>query len=260
MSDPLNPEAVFLEHLGTIDRAAAKAARSQGLWDAEAEDFVAWARMKLMEDDYAVFGKFRGEADWKTFITIVVARLASAYSRERRGRWRPSAAAQRHGPPAPELETLVRRDGYTVAQAGEKLRTAGVTSDSDLELARLLDSLPGRTPLRPVEVAADPVLEAAQASSRADADLAAEETATWRGGVSAGLQRAMAHLSPEDVMIVQWHFAEGRSIADVARALGIEQKPLYRRVPKLRETLRAHLEREGISARDVRELLDGRGQ
>ncbi|HST61530.1 MAG TPA: restriction endonuclease, partial [Longimicrobium sp.] len=34
-------------------------------------------------------------------------------------------------------------------------------------------------------------------------------------------------------------------------------KPLYRRVPQIRQLLRSHLEREGISAREVRALLAG---
>jgi RNA polymerase sigma factor (sigma-70 family) len=255
MPDRLNPETVFLEHLGTIDRAAARAARRYGLWGDDAEDFAAWAKMKLMEDDYAVFRKFRGESDLKTFITMVVVRHASGYSRERLGRWRPSAEAERRGPPAPALEMLVRRDGYTVAQAGEKLRTAGATTLSDIELARLLAALPERAPLRPVQVPADPVLEAAQGSSRADAEVVASESEAWRSGLAAALGRALQRLTQEERMIVQLYYADGYTAADVARALTLEQKPLYRRIPKLRDTLREYLEEEGVSAEQVRSLL-----
>lgn len=256
MPDPLNAEAVFLEHLAWIDKAAAKACRRHGLWGADAEDFASWAKMKIMENDYAVLRKFRGESDWKTFLATVVVHHFHAYSRERRGRWRPSAAAQRLGPPARELETLVRRDGYTVAQAGEKLRTSGITDYSDGELARLLASLPERDPLRPVQVAAEPVLESARAPSRSDTRVAASEAEAWRGDLMAALERAMGRMEPADRMIVRMHFGDGHKLADVARALGIEQKPLYRRIHKLRDELREHLEREGISARDVRAMLD----
>lgn len=256
MSDRLNPEAVFLAHLPTIERAALRAARRYGLWDEDAEDFAAVAKMKLMEDDYAVFHKFRGESDWKTFLTMVVTRLASGYSRERLGRWRPSAEAERRGPPAPALEMLVRRDGYPLRQAAEKLRTSGATTLSDGELARLLATLPERAPLRPVQVAADPVLETAAAASGADAGVVHSERERWRGGVMDALHRAMERMEPEDRLIVRMHFADGRTLADVARALRIEQKPLYRRIPRLRDALRGHLEREGISGAEVRALLD----
>jgi DNA-directed RNA polymerase specialized sigma24 family protein len=61
----------------------------------------------------------------------------------------------------------------------------------------------------------------------------------------------MAQLAPEDQMIVRMHFVDGRSLADVSRTLGLEQKPLYRRVKKLRETLRKFVEAEGIGGGDV---------
>ncbi|HEU4455339.1 MAG TPA: sigma-70 family RNA polymerase sigma factor [Longimicrobium sp.] len=255
MSDRLNAEAVFIEHLATIERAAAKASRRYNLWGEDAEDFGAWVKMKLMEDDYAVFRKFRGESNWKTYITTVVVRHASSYSRERLGRWRPSAEAARRGPPAPELETLVRRDGYTLSQAGEKLRTSGVTTLSDIELARLLDALPERGPMRPVRVPAEAVLEAARAPSRADARLAEVEADAWRGELKAALRRALERLTPEERMIVRLYYGEGLTAAHIARTLHVEQKPLYRRIPRLRDTLREHLEEQGVSAEQVRSLL-----
>jgi RNA polymerase sigma factor (sigma-70 family) len=255
MPDRLNAEAVFIEHLPTVERAAAKASRRYNLWDDDAEEFGAWVKMKLMDDDYAVFHKYRGESDWKTYLTIVVTRHASSFLRERLGRWRPSVEAVRRGPPAPELETLVRRDGYTLAQAGEKLRTSGATTLSDYELARLFEALPGRAPLRPVRVPAEPVFEAAQASSRADAHLIAEESRACRGELTDALRRAMDHFSPEERMIVQLYYGEEITAAEISRALGIEQKPLYRRIPRLRDRLRGYLEEEGVSAEKVRRFL-----
>jgi RNA polymerase sigma factor (sigma-70 family) len=256
MLDQLNPEAIFLQHLAWIDRMASFASRKHGRRDADAEDFASWAKMRLIEDDYAVFRKFRGEADWKTFIATVMVRLSVAYSREQQGRWRPSTAAVRRGTPARELEALVLRDGYTVAQAGEKLRTAGVTRLTDRELAQLLDELPTRGPMRLVEVAADPVLEGAEGPSHADERVAEAEARTEHGALLDALRRAMNAMPYEDRMIVFMHFGEGRTLAHVARALNIDQKPLYRRIPKLRDVLRANLEREGVSGRDVRMLLD----
>lgn len=256
MPDPLNPQAVFLEHLGWIDRMAALASRKHGRLDSDVEDFASWAKIQLMENDYAVFRSFRGDADWKTFIATVVVRLSIAYSRKQQGRWRPSAAAVRMGTPVRELEQLVRRDGYTVEQAGEKLRTAGLTNLTDLELARLLESLGQRDPLRPVEVADDPELEGAESADRADERVEAAEALTERSALKAALLRGMDAMSYEDRMIVWMHYGEGRTLAYVARALNIEQKPLYRRIHKLRDLLRALLEREGVSSLDVRALLD----
>jgi RNA polymerase sigma factor (sigma-70 family) len=246
MSDPQNPESRFLEHLGWINRVAAMTCSQQGVWGPEAEDFAASIRLKLIEDDYAIIRKHRGEASLRTYLATVVQRQFHDYLREKRGRWRPSAAARRLGPPAPDLEALVYRDGLRLDQAGDRLRGSGRTTLSDRELRELLKGLPAREPMRPKEVPTDAVLDDQEADEHADDRVTdAEEQARLRQRKGA-VDRAMAQLPAEDQMIVRMHFVEGRSLADVARALLLEQKPLYRRVNKLRDRLRTLVEREGI--------------
>jgi RNA polymerase sigma factor (sigma-70 family) len=251
MYDRQSAEALFLEYLGWIERVAAMACSKQGVWGAEAEDLTAWLKIRLIEDDYVAIRRFRGESAMKTYLATVVVRQSYEYMRERLGRWRPSAAAERLGPTACELEALVHRDGFQLQQAGEKLRTAGRTPLSDAELARLLDRLPSRAPLRPVEVVADTALLAAEGTSRADEGVAAAEAGARRGEMMRALERALEQLEPEERLIVQMHFAEGYTLADVARALQLEQKPLYRRVERLRKQLKAWLESEGVRWADV---------
>jgi RNA polymerase sigma factor for flagellar operon FliA len=248
MSDRKNAEILFLEHLGWIDRVAALACRQHGISGVEAEDFASRVKMQIMEDDYALLRKFRGESTLKTYISTAVVKFFHEYIRERYGRWRPSAAARRLGPPAPDLEALVYRDGFRLDQAGERLRTSGRTSLSDAELARLLTQLPVRGPLRPIEIASDAVLNAIDHSERADERIVAEAAAQRMGE---GLRRAISLLAPEDQMIVRMHLQDGRPLADVARVLRLEQKPLYRRVEKLRNRLRQLLRAEGLTGQDV---------
>jgi RNA polymerase sigma factor for flagellar operon FliA len=188
----------------------------------------------------------------------VVSRQFQEFRRQRGGRWRPSAAALRLGPPAGDLEALVYRDGYRLEQAGETLRTSGRTDLSDVQLARLLAQLPVRGPLRPVELAAEPEMGADEGSFGADAGVLAAEAEALRGRVLAALGRVMDAVDPEDLMIVRMHFAEGRTLAYVARALGLEQKPLYRRVERLRKQIRTLLEAEGVEDHDIREMLSDR--
>lgn len=256
MVDRLNPEAIFVEHLGWIDKVAATASRKHGVFGDDAEDFASWVKLTMMEDDYAILRKFHGEASWRTLIATVVVRLFYAYTRERQRRWRPSAAAERLGPPAGELERLVYRDGYRLEQAGEKLRIEGRTTLSDAELARLFTQLPERAPIRPVELHGDHVLDGLAGESRADERIVGAEAVAWHGEVSDALRRAMDRMEPEERVITRMYFQDGRSIADVARILGIEQKPLYRRIPRLRDRLRELLEGEGITKTEVQNLLD----
>lgn len=256
MLDRARAEALFLEHLGWIDRVAAMVCATEGIWGAEAEDFASWVRMQLMEDDYAVLRRFRGESTIRTYLATVVARNLVDYVRERGGQWRSSVAARRFGPPADDLERLVYRDGYTVQQAGEKLRTSGHTTLSDAELAQLLASLPVRSPLRPmVEPQSDVVLNATASNSRTDDRVVAAELETRRVEVMTALDKALGELEPEEQLIVRLHFGEGLSLANVARTLRLEQKPLYRRVKRLRTRLRTLLESAGLREDDVQDLL-----
>lgn len=246
MLDQLNPEAILVEHLGYIEKVAFVTCRQSGLHGADAEDFASWLKIRLMEDDYAVIRKFRGESKITTYLGMVVTRQLFAYLREVRGRWRPSAAAERLGPPADELEELVYREGYTVAQAGEKLRTGGRTALSDLELARLLDQLPHRQPLRLTEVSSEALPET-EGTMQADDRVTAAEAQAQQGELAERLARVLDQFTPEERVIIRMYFQEGYSVADVARALEVDQKPLYRRIPRLKERLRELLEREGIS-------------
>jgi RNA polymerase sigma factor (sigma-70 family) len=250
-----NAEALFLQHLPWIDRVASMACAQHGVWGNEADEFASSVRVKLMEDDYAVLRRFRGEANLKTYLASVVVRYFFSYLRGLRGEWRPSAAAERLGPPASDLERLVFRDGYTLQQAGEVLRTAGRTTLSDVELARLLASLPVRAPLRPVELQADAVLDTAPGAFRADDRIVAAEAATQRDRVMKALDRALQQLEPEDQLIVRMHFIDGLTLANVARALNLEQKPLYRRLDRLRGRLRGLMEGSGLRNDDVRGVL-----
>jgi RNA polymerase sigma factor for flagellar operon FliA len=248
-------ETTFIAHLDWIDRVAAATCKKYGLRGADAEDFTAWVKFKLMADDYAVVRNIRGESELRTYLATIVVRQAHDYWRQRFGRWRGSAAAERLGSLAIHLERLVYRDGYTLEEAGEKLRTSGVTTLLDADLARLLAKLPPRTPGRPIEVGLDPEPLTADASFSADAQVTAAERSSRHRAVMAALDRALDRLDPEDQMIVRMHFGDGQTVADVARALGLGQKPLYRRVERLRASLRKYLEEERITRNDVNELL-----
>ena len=255
MADRTSHEATFLAHLAIVERVAAAASRRQGLVGDDAADFASWIKLKLVEDDYAVFRKFRGESAVSTYLTVVIAMLARDYRVQQRGRWRPSAAALREGPLAVRLETLVHRGGYSLGAAAEQLRTAGETTLSDAELARLFGRLPARVPMRPVAVGAEP-LASVEAETGADVLVAREEDDGARRETERMLYEAMVPLPVEDRLMLRMRFWESMSVADIARGLAVEQKPLYRRLDRLLAELRARLASAGVTTQSVRDLLD----
>lgn len=258
MPDRSELEALLTNNLGWVDRVAASVCRRHGLDPDESDEFAGWARMRLVEDEYAVLRKFRGESAITTYLTVVVTMLFRDYRVSRWGRWRPSAAAKRGGDVAVRLETLVYRDGYRVDQAGEMLRAAGHTDLPDRELVRLLATLPPREGgTRPVPVG-DAPLETLPSAQTADGHVVAGEADGERGVAEGALRRALDALPPEDQVIVRMRVWEGMSVADISRALNVPQKPLYRRLERIFGQLREQMEGAGITREDVRRMLDDR--
>jgi RNA polymerase sigma factor (sigma-70 family) len=196
-----------------------------------------------------VIRRFRGESSLGTYLTVVVASQVRDFRAARWGRWRPSAEARRLGPPAPRLERLVMRQGLSLSEAAEVLRSSNETSMSDRELADLLRRVPARGPMRPVQVSAD-ALE--QQWAPGDDDLEVEEE---RARVLEGLRDALEGLEVEDRLLLRMHFWEGLTIQAAARALNRDPKPLYKRMDRLRVQLRTRLQAAGIERGDALGLI-----
>ncbi|HEX5439199.1 MAG TPA: sigma-70 family RNA polymerase sigma factor [Gemmatimonadaceae bacterium] len=255
MAERRELEALFLANLGTIGRIVTSVSRRHALSAEDAADFSSWVNLKLVEQDYAPLAKFRGESSLSTYLAVVIAMLFRDWRVQHWGRWRPSAAALRHGRLAVRLETLVYRDGFPLGQAGDLLRTTGETTLSDRELATLLTHLPMRSRRRPIEVA---TAASADAPSPIEADelVSSEESVRQRMAAKAAITTALRHLPVEESLMVRMRFLEGLSVADIARALQLEQKPLYRRLERALSRMRSQLETVGVSREQVRELLD----
>lgn len=248
-------EALLQENLDTVDRIVASLCRRHDLTGDGADDFASWVRLRLVQDDYAILGKFRGESSLATYLTVVISMLLREYRVKEWGRWRPSAAARRLGPTAIRLETLVYRDGCSLAQAEEMLRSAGEAL-SGRELAELLGRLPPRGQPRPRP--ADPeVLSRLPSPEGADGRVLAAEADARRREVEAALHEALLRLDTEDRVIVRLRIWESLSVADVARALGLPQKPLYRRLERILAELRRSLDDAGVRREDVLLILSG---
>lgn len=245
-------EALLLVNLPIVERILGALARRHGLAGDDAEEFGAWVKMRLVENDYAILAKFRGESSLPTYLAVVIATLYREYRVAEWGRWRPSAAARREGPLAVRLETLTQRDGLTLGQAAELLRTARETTLSDRELGALAMRFPRRSPLRPVQVgdAAADAASAARSDDVLESDAAASELEAARHALDA----ALGELPDEDRLVVRLHYMEAMSVADIARALAIPQKPLYKRLERTLLRLRRELERSGVTREYVQAL------
>lgn len=251
---PSEAEQIFLARLAWINRASVTLAAARYSLDSDdQQEFAAIVREKLMDDHYAAIRKHRGEASLETYLTTVIANQFKDYCVQRWGRWRPSAAARRGGKDAVRLEGLIHRDGYPVDQAIEVMRSAGVTLSAS-ELRRLAMSFPPRVNARKHDKRVP--LDAA-ATDQAEDRLLEGERQTVHEKAIAAVNEALAKLDPMDQLILRLRIWENLSVADIARAQNLEQKPLYRRIERCYKQLKEILESNGVDADTVRELLDG---
>jgi RNA polymerase sigma factor for flagellar operon FliA len=258
MTESPDFEALFVQNVPVIDRATAVVARRHGFSPDDTKDLTSWVHLRIIEDNYAALRKFRGESSIATYLTVVVAMLVRDYRAQHWGRWRPSASARRLGDVAIRLETLVHRNGLPLQQASELLRTAGVTTQTDRQLSTLFAQLPSRRPLRPVEVGADSLAQVVTTSS-ADTPMELQQLDDEREKCRQLVEDALNALPTEDRLILRLRFWENVSVADIARGLRLEQKPLYRRLERLLVDLRRALTTAGLQPRRLQELLDEPG-
>ena len=239
--DQHDPHRLFLAALPAVRRITAVLARRDDLDPADAEDFTSWSVVRLLDDDCAILRRFHGRSALATYLMAVLCNLLRDYRNAQWGRWRPSAAARRLGPLGIELDRLINRDGLGEEQAARLL--AHARPAPEVELRRLARSLPRRPRRR--EVGPGP-LPLAVAPETADGRIEREEAERARARALAAMHAAIDALPLEERRIVEMRYWEGRSIADVARALHLEQKPLYRRLESIQRRLHQALLALGV--------------
>ncbi len=251
-SSPESPEQLFVAELPLIEQVIDSVCRRHCCFGADAEDFSSSVKVKLMDDDYAVFRKFRGQSRLSTFLTTVVANQFRDFRNRKWGKWRPSAAARRQGTVGIQLDRLLTRDGYSLDEAVEVLRTRlGADAPPRQELYEVAARLPDR-PKRRFE--GEERLETLPDDDRADRRVLHQERDAAMERAKAALAAALRDLPAEDRLILKMRFEDGFTVALVARQLGIRQRLLYSRIEKLLKTLREALEAEGVGE-EVSEVL-----
>ena len=220
----------------------------------EAEEFAAEVKFRLVDRDYEILRRFQQRSSLRTYLTVVIQRLFLDYRNRQWGKWRPSAEARRLGAVATRLEMLVARDGLTFDQACEILRTNEAVTLDRAALESIGERLPIR--LRRLRVGEDALDELACHTAPPDAHVPAGPTKDAGRKIRRAVTLAVASLGDQDRLILRLKFQEDLGVADIARALHLEQKPLYRRLDMLLRRLRQALEAAGIGRDDATNVLE----
>lgn len=256
---PLTADAadLFQSQLPLIDGVIRFIARRHRLAAPEAEEFASHVRLKLIDDDYQILRQFRGRSSLRTYLCTVIERLFLDYRIHQWGKWRPSAHARRAGPVAVRLEALLHRDGVPFEQAVEVLLVTERVPATRAQIEELRVQLPPRMPRR--IVGEDAMGDLLVSGDVAESAVLARDAAAAAARTRSALAVALSQLTPHDQLVVRLHFGEGLTIADVARALQVELKPLYRQLERTLTSLRTSLEAQGVGGDVVAEWL-GRGE
>ncbi len=244
----MDAERLFIENLPLVERIVAATCRRHRLTREEAEDFGSVVKLKLIADDYATLRQFAGRCSLAGYLATVIQRAYSDHCNHLWGKWRPSAEARRLGPLAVRLDTLLHRDGLTLAEA-----CARAAPEDRAEMERLATRLPSRIRRRidgEERLAQTPAREASP-----EAEMIEHEGERTLAGVERALAEALERLAAEDRLLLQLRFYEGVTLASAARALGCDARQLYRRWEALRRELRQALERGGHDALEVAAAL-----
>ena len=244
-------ERLFLDNLGVVNDVVRYIARRHNLSVDEAEELTSAVRLKIIEHDYLILRRFEGRSSLRTYLTAVIQRYFLDTRIAQWGKWRPSAQARRLGPTAVLVDRLITRDGLALDEAFELLRTVHHLELRRDEIEAIAVQLPSRSSRRfvgeehlanvPTPNAADPV-DAIDCGREADR-------------VEEALNAALRQLDDEDRLILKMRFQDDFQIARIARVLGLEQKPLYRRLERVIGELRRELERRGVSREQVSAIV-----
>jgi RNA polymerase sigma factor (sigma-70 family) len=250
----MNWETFFLDNLSLIERVAAFVCRKNGLMGADAEDFASAAKLKLIEDDYAVLRKFEHKCSLPTYLTIVIQRHYLDQKIHEWGKWRPSMRARQRGDAAIFLERLISRDGMGMAEASTIVRQKFTELD-----ARALESLAGsivmRQPRRQAKVERTEEMREPASEASAENELLSGEREVAARRASAVLNRELDRLPAEDRLIMKLRFIDAMKVSTMARMLHADQKQLYRRIDRLVAALREALLAAGVAMSDIGDML-----
>ena len=245
-------QQLFTDNLTHIEKLVQISGRRHHLSHVELEDFEGYVNVELLKDDCAALRKFQNRSSWWTFLAAVIERLALDFLVQRWGRWRPSAMAEKLGPVAVILDRLVNRDGHTLEEAMEIVRTNNAVGMSYRDLRAMWEQLPPRPRMTEVgEEAAAAVSGPESSEVRVEDDARRQEV----GRLERTLETAFRALPAQDRVIIALRFDHGLSAAEISKVTKSSVPTIHRRLDRSLKELRAALSRGGFDPREISGLI-----
>jgi RNA polymerase sigma factor (sigma-70 family) len=250
----MEPQQVLAENVDLIDRITHGVCRRSGVASSDIDDVASAVKLALVENDYAILRRFQGRSSLATYLAVIVQRLLANQRERTHGRWRASPEAQRLGAPAVLIEDVVGRQRRSIEEAMPMIRAVDPTMTAG-DAAAIAARLPLRAP-RPREVPLPEDDGSLPAADRADTAALDGEMRALSQRAATLLRKTMDGWPANDRLLVRLRFESSLTIADIARLMGVAQRPLYRRLETLLSSLREVLLSAGIDSAVVDDLLE----
>ncbi len=241
------PRELLLANLPLIEQIVASICRRKGMNPDEIEEFAAVFKLRLVDNDYAVIRAFGERSSFATYIAAVASKALLDHRNHLWGKWRASAEAERLGELAMEVERMLYRDDRPCDEAFMVL-TAEHPSMTRQEFDSIVVKLPTRVKRRRVELD-EAILDPEQP------DVTGLELADAVSTISRVVCAFIDALPEEDQLILRLRFDSEMNVSQIARALRLDQQLLYRRLYRHYAVLRGALERAGVRAADVADIV-----
>jgi RNA polymerase sigma factor (sigma-70 family) len=248
----VNYQRLLLDHLSVVDQIVRTTGRRRHLAGQELEDFSGFVRVRLIENDYAILRKFQNRSSLWTYLSAVIERLSLDYCAEKWGRWRPSAMADRLGPAAVVLERLVSRDGHTLEESLEIIRSSHSFGLTQAELLKMWEQLPLRIRTTDVGEEAAATIPSPRTSEE---NVDAAELHEKIERISQALKASLDQLSTQERVLLAFRFDQDLTMVQIAKLTNSSVPTLHRRLEKAIKLLRTSLMQSGLERHEIMELI-----
>ncbi len=219
------------------------------------EELNSRALVHVIDHDYAVLRQWRHECSLQTYLTTIFGRVFLDQRNKEWGKAKAPAVAKRLGPVALMLWRLTHRARLTFDDAVKTLQADHHVAATRDELWDIYAKLPA--PSGRYFVGVHELAEMEQPGANAEVLVEQIERRRLAAQVERGLAHALEGLGDEDQLILKMFFHDNLFLAEIARALRIDQTRLYPRFRGLMARLRASLEAQGLSRDEISTLIGG---
>ncbi len=244
---------LYEQNINLIQEVNQHLCRRRQLSRDECDEFSSLIQLKMMQDDFGVFRKFKGQSSLRTYLVTVVHHLFQDWRNQQWGKWRPSAAAERLGDVAILLERLTTRDSFRFEEAIELMRTNYRVDLSPAELRTLITRLPIREPRR---FTTDEALACLATNDPDPQDqLITGQDVEIRQKAERVMLAAMDDLADMDRLILKLRYYQDLKVTEIATRLKQNSKKLYKDFDRIYATLKKSLASEGFDDDLIKEIL-----